>query len=374
MIHTTGRLPAFVTTSVIAAVVLLLAGRAPAVNIVDSLVEDTSVGGSWSGTSWTVGWPQYLLPQTQEGAGHYHVNHTQTAGHGQFGSLTLQQGRYTLEFGIGNYNNSGFPTYAIDFAGLTLSDAYFVSTPTPPSGGWVLWTAVFDVASGNPNLGNALDFSIAGSGSVAAGALDGVGSLSGNGTGFLVDLGAPPSGTVIINSPVEDVSVGGEWSGAIGSWTVGWPQFLMPQSQEGAGHFHVNNTQFASHGQFGSLTLQQGTYTLQFAMGNYNNSGFPTYDVDFAGLTLADASSASTPTPAAGDWELWTVTFDVTSGNPNLGNALDFTISGSGPVVAGAFDGTGTGFMVYYIPEPCTFALSAIGLLGLLGWGRRRKN
>jgi len=141
----------------------------------------------------------------------------------------------------------------------------------------------------------------------------------------------------------------------------------------------------------GSETLQQGTYTISFAVGafvqdfNYSDAdGNPTVDLIFAGMLGTEASSSSTPEPAnPGDWQLWSYTWNVSATNPNLTNVLNFSLTGFdgglGDGVNAGFDGVGalsadgSGFLVDFvpIPEPSTLALGLVfGLAGLLG--RRR--
>lgn len=162
--------------------------------------------------------------------------------------------------------------------------------------------------------------------------------------------------------------------------------FLTPAVQEGTSAAHMNNTPAVSNADVsgGADTLQAGAYTVYFSMGNYNNAAFPTVlasAIIFAGLSGSAASSSSTVAPAAGDWELWTLTWDVLDGNPNIGNPLSFSL---GTTVTGnaAFDGVGglsglgSGFLVEVeiasVPLPGTLALLGFGLSGLV-LTRRKK-
>lgn len=189
---------------------------------------------------------------------------------------------------------------------------------------------------------------------------------------------------LIINQDVED---DGDWNGNLfpeKPWDGGDLGFLTPGHQEGlvAAVFQNNDSISTT---FSSLALQEGRYTLEFALGNYANFAFPAVQINFAGLTLSDASADSTPTPAAGGWSLWTITFDVGAGNANLGNTLGFSLSTNDSTLSNlAFDGVGalsstggTGFLVSYtaatsVPEPGTLGLLGAGLLGMVFMRRRR--
>ncbi len=131
----------------------------------------------------------------------------------------------------------------------------------------------------------------------------------------------------------------------------------------------------------GATTLQAGTYTVTFALGNYNNVPFSmagSGGVTFAGLTRSTATSEITPSVASGFWDIWSITWDVSPSAPEIGNALSFEIVGNSAGNA-AFDGVGTlsslgsGLIVEFtaIPEPST-SLLAFGGISLFGLRRRR--
>jgi len=182
---------------------------------------------------------------------------------------------------------------------------------------------------------------------------------------------------------IHDISVeqGFGWTGTGGYWQSNALGFLTPDVNEGVEHIAVDTYLGNSASISLGGVLEQGTYTVEFALGDFSNFAFPTISIDFAGLTLGDASFASTPTPVPGFWELWSITWIVDGSDPNLGNALDFTlVPGGGPDERNvAFDGvgslsaSGSGFVVDYaapIPEPSTASLFGLGL-GALAWRNR---
>ena len=187
----------------LAALALALAPLAQAVVIVDSTVEETN---GWTAPWWTdTGWG-ILSPDVQEGATAATLNGGDTVSSSVFGSLTLEAGTYTVEFAIGDYSNGPWGGGAdVNFAGLTLAEASASSIPNPVDATWELCTVEWEVLPGNVNIGNALSFSFDVVDVTANNlAFDGVGGLSPNGTGFLVDFSAP---TASMN-----------WDGGPGNW------------------------------------------------------------------------------------------------------------------------------------------------------------
>jgi len=148
---------------------------------------------------------------------------------------------------------------------------------------------------------------------------------------------------------------------------------------EGGRSTHANNSTL-THADVseGAYTLQEGTYSISFAAGNFNNWVFPTMDILFAGMNTSEATASSTPTVGSGHWELWSFTWDVDAGNANIGNMLSFSArtTSSGNVSfdgVGAMSDLGNGFLVDYsngaastaVPEPSTLAIFALGIMGL---------
>lgn len=196
---------------------------------------------------------------------------------------------------------------------------------------------------------------------------------------FLMVSIAPAA--VIVDSLVESSN---GWTSTDGF--ANWTGYITPTRQEGthAAFFTspAPTVKTVSSPALGGV-LEWGTYTISFAMGNLNNAGFPSVNVNFAGLTLADASSATVPVPPLGGWSLYSITWDVQPGNVNTGNPLAFTMIASTPPSSwnGVLDGVGdlsdkgNGFLVDFtpIPEPSIVAmLLGLGGIGLLRCAWRR--
>jgi hypothetical protein len=191
--------------------------------------------------------------------------------------------------------------------------------------------------------------------------------------------------TVIVDVSMEDNLNG--WS-STGGWYDMESGFFNGYSHlaEGGRVTHSNPGHVVSNADvsLGNHTLQQGLYSIYFAMGSYNNARFPNMSGNFAGMDSSLASSSSTPAPGRGQWNLWTYTWAVEAGNVHLGNLLSFTSVASGGSSNGAIDGVGTlsslgnGFIVDFVgaepvSEPSLIALFSLGLLGL-GFARRRQS
>jgi hypothetical protein len=160
---------------------------------------------------------------------------------------------------------------------------------------------------------------------------------------------------------------------------------------EGGEISHSNNSHLVSTSDLssGTLTLQTGQYTVYYASGNWNNSGFADTEVTFAGMTQSMATIDNSPTPGAGQWNLWSYTWDVSSDSAYIGNALSFsslaiTNGNSAMDGVGYLSDLGNGFLVDYTAPASNasitnvsvcFGLGALvlGLTGAGGFRRDRK-
>ncbi|MDM7859831.1 hypothetical protein QTP81_04355 [Alteromonas sp. ASW11-36] len=199
------------------------------------------------------------------------------------------------------------------------------------------------------------------------------------------------SAGLIVDLAVEAEGPGSGLNGWIsdGGW-YSYPGSAEPffgEIKEGNWITHSNNNGVRnSDVSQGAHTLQQGLYTIYFAAGNYNNVpfAFQSFNLFFAGMSVADAIQATSVTPALGGWELWSFTWSVGADNVNIGNALSFSISAAnypGSGANAAIDGVGNlmragnGFLVDYsaanVSEPAIAPLLALSIL--LMWSRQRR-
>ena len=108
------------------------------------------------------------------------------------GAYTIEEGSYTILFSAGNWSNAQFTGFNITFAGMGQSLATAYSAQSPARGTWNLWSFTWDVDSNSSFIGNSLSFeALALNPGSSNGALDGVGSFSPIGNGFLVDYNGP---------------------------------------------------------------------------------------------------------------------------------------------------------------------------------------
>lgn len=128
----------------------------------------------------------------------------------------------------------------------------------------------------------------------------------------------------------------------------------------------------------GAYTIEEGSYTILFSAGNWNNAQFTGFDITFAGMGQGLATAYSAQSPALGTWNLWSLTWDVDSNSSFIGNSLSFSALALNPGASnGALDGVGSfssignGFLVDYngpstdVPEPSTLVIFALGIIGL---------
>ena len=191
----------------------------------------------------------------------------------------------------------------------------------------------------------------------------------------------------------DDVDGNGDVTATIGTITTGWAGWggtlpvgattvgvLAPLADDVDAGFadsaltrtdNVVPTPFFNGGATATVTyggtIAEGTYVINLQVIDYNNASFATPSIAFAGLT---ATSSTTTTPASGDDEIWTFTYNVGAGNAAIGNNLDLALTAGGGAAGNAgIDHVEIDFVP--VPEPSSVALLGLGGLALIL--RRRK-
>jgi hypothetical protein len=146
-------------------------------------------------------------------------------------------------------------------------------------------------------------------------------------------------------------------------------------------HSNANNRVWSDDISNGQHVIGEGEYTISFVAGNWNNSGFSNFDISFAGMGEAIATSKNRQLPGLGQWALWSFTWEVDEGSSFIGNALSFNaqvISAGNSAIDGVgnYSDLGNGFLVDYtaseaaviaeVSEPMVFSFLGLGMLGLV--------
>ena len=110
--------------------------------------------------------------------------------------------------------------------------------------------------------------------------------------------------TIIVDSVVEPNQNGWISEGGWYSVSAANPYYSNDGTgPEGGSYIAHSNTHNVLNNDLslGAHTLQEGTYTILFSTGNWNNAAFSDYEITFAGMSETLATTIIDPTPASGE-------------------------------------------------------------------------
>ena len=120
------------------------------------------------------------------------------------------------------------------------------------------------------------------------------------------------------------------------------------------------------------LIEANNVFTLSLDIGNRSDMDFPAYTVNLmAGNTILDFGSV---VPGEGLFSTLTLSYTALLGDLNIGQNLGIQIFSGGPQLN--FDNvrlSNDAIANHAVPEPATMLLLGTGLLGLAGYGRKKK-
>ncbi|RRJ96125.1 cell wall anchor protein [Opitutaceae bacterium TAV4] len=214
-------------------------------------------------------------------------------------------------------------------------------------------------------------------------------------------LHAAEPGVIITNSvdSIQSTDWTSNWRRVDGGYAATGNLMIASQGsltpKEGSAFWSGGNTSGSATNRgiaryFPSETLQVGTYTATFYIGQIDTETITSFTNNFTISLLADTSKGNdynwnerlpataititeNPTPGAGKWEKWTYTFTITAdtknaaGNSVVGSTLGFLIVSLVPDKAGyAFDSLTISYAPpAAVPEPGVTAAVA-GLVALI--------
>ena len=192
-------------------------------------------------------------------------------------------------------------------------------------------------------------------------------------------LSTSANAAIIATSVMDD---NGEWSigNSVNQFMPSGTAGLTATAGTQVMHFNSQLGVYSSQSSisFNGVLIAAGTYTVELDVGSFDNR--PLAEIDLIGMTASGTMLSPSATvntyPAAGNWETWMFEYIVPNGSGLIDSTLGFTIDivTNGVDANIGFDNLNIDFQAASpVPVPAAVWLFGSGLIGLVGFARRKK-